>query len=212
MRHTGYQGRTGVFELLVTDDAIRAQIHNKASEAEIRDAALKAGMVLMRDDGERLVREGITSREELVRVTRDGVQLRAQALVPLKVDPVVAGETDWVRRFEGGLLRAARVQWREAGDLDPADRRAGGLGPAAGARADRAGRRSRGRKQRNLVAALRAEVNGGTSFAKALAQHPREFSEIYCAVIGAGEQSGNLGWCWSAWPTTWRKARRLRPN
>ena len=69
--HTGYQGRTGVFELLVTDEAIRAQIHNRASEAEIRDAALKAGMVLMRDDGERLVREGITSREELVRVTRE---------------------------------------------------------------------------------------------------------------------------------------------
>ena len=69
--HTGYQGRTGVFELLVTDDAIRAQIHNRASEAQIRDAAIKAGMTLMRDDGERLVQMGITSREELVRVTRD---------------------------------------------------------------------------------------------------------------------------------------------
>jgi general secretion pathway protein E len=68
---TGYQGRTGVFELLVTDDAIRAQIHHRASEADIRAAAIKAGMRLMRDDGERLVREGITSREELVRVTRD---------------------------------------------------------------------------------------------------------------------------------------------
>ena len=69
--HTGYQGRTGVFELLVTNDATRAQIHNRASEAEIRDAALKAGMTLMRDDGERLIQAGITSREELVRVTRD---------------------------------------------------------------------------------------------------------------------------------------------
>src|SRR5438552_494014 len=68
---TGYAGRTGVFELLVTDDAIRAQIHNRASEADIRNAALKAGMVLMRDDGERLVASGITSREELLRVTRD---------------------------------------------------------------------------------------------------------------------------------------------
>jgi general secretion pathway protein E len=68
---TGYQGRTGVFELLVTDDAIRAQIHNRTSEADIRDAALKAGMKLMRDDGERLVRAGVTSREELMRVTRD---------------------------------------------------------------------------------------------------------------------------------------------
>ncbi len=47
-------------------------------------------------------------------------------------------------------------------------------------------------KQRNLVAALRAEVNAGSSFAVALGQHPREFSSIYQAVIGAGEQSGNL--------------------
>jgi len=68
---TGYAGRSGVFELLVTDDAIRAQIHNRASEADIRSAALAGGMTLMRDDGERLVQLGVTSREELVRVTRD---------------------------------------------------------------------------------------------------------------------------------------------
>jgi general secretion pathway protein E len=68
---TGYQGRSGVFELLLTDDSIRAQIHSRASEADIRAAALAAGMVLMRDDGERLVQLGLTSREELVRVTRD---------------------------------------------------------------------------------------------------------------------------------------------
>ncbi|GHC75172.1 type II secretion system protein GspE [Pseudorhodoferax aquiterrae] len=69
--HTGYQGRTGVFELLVADDAIRAQVHNRASEADIRAAAQRNGMLLMREDGERLVAAGITSREELLRVTRD---------------------------------------------------------------------------------------------------------------------------------------------
>jgi general secretion pathway protein E len=68
---TGYQGRTGVFELLATNDAIRAQIHHQAPEAELRAAALQGGMTLMRDDGERLVQSGITSREELLRVTRD---------------------------------------------------------------------------------------------------------------------------------------------
>ena len=68
---TGYAGRSGVFELLVTDDAIRAQIHSRASEADIRTAALAGGMSLMRDDGERLVAAGLTSREELLRVTRD---------------------------------------------------------------------------------------------------------------------------------------------
>jgi general secretion pathway protein E len=60
-----------VFELLVTDDGIRAQIHNRAAEADVRSAAQTAGMMLMREDGERLVQQGLTSREELLRVTRD---------------------------------------------------------------------------------------------------------------------------------------------
>ena len=68
---TGYAGRTGIFELLITDDALRAQIHAKQSEASIRDAAVAGGMVLMREDGERLVQLGITRAEELLRVTRD---------------------------------------------------------------------------------------------------------------------------------------------
>ena len=69
---TGYAGRTGVFELLLTDDAIRAQIHGQASEADIRQAALASGMVLMRADGQRLVDSGITTRGEIVRGTRAG--------------------------------------------------------------------------------------------------------------------------------------------
>ncbi|NIC42239.1 type II secretion system ATPase GspE [Aquabacterium sp. A08] len=69
--HSGYAGRTGIHELLVADDALRALVHNQAAEAEVRAAALAGGTVLMRDDGERLVRDGTTSREELLRVTRD---------------------------------------------------------------------------------------------------------------------------------------------
>ncbi|MDR7308192.1 ATPase, T2SS/T4P/T4SS family [Rhodoferax saidenbachensis] len=69
--HTGYTGRTGVFELLRMTDAIAELVHHNASEAEIRTAGLADGMVALRDDGERLVRSGLTSREELVRVVRD---------------------------------------------------------------------------------------------------------------------------------------------
>ncbi len=47
--------------------------------------------------------------------------------------------------------------------------------------------------QRDLVAALRAEVNSGVSLGKALANHPGEFSELYTAVINSGEQTGRLG-------------------
>jgi general secretion pathway protein E len=68
---SGYKGRTGVYELLVVDEAIQGLIHARASEQEIIKAAVANGMRSMRDDGERLVGEGITSLEEVVRVTRD---------------------------------------------------------------------------------------------------------------------------------------------
>ena len=50
---------------------IRAQIHEQASEAEIRASAQRDGMQLMREDGERWVRDGITSEAELLRVTKE---------------------------------------------------------------------------------------------------------------------------------------------
>jgi general secretion pathway protein F len=48
-------------------------------------------------------------------------------------------------------------------------------------------------RQRHLLATLRAEVNAGSGFARALEAHPREFEKVYTAVIAAGEQSGALG-------------------
>ena len=68
---TGYQGRVGVYELLQTTDDIRAQIHNRASEADIRQAAQKVGMKTMREDGERWLRDGTTTQAEVLRVTKD---------------------------------------------------------------------------------------------------------------------------------------------
>ena len=68
---TGYQGRVGVYELLTTTDKIREQIHNQASEAEIFKAAKADGMQTMREDGERWLQQGVTSQEELMRVTKE---------------------------------------------------------------------------------------------------------------------------------------------
>jgi len=69
--HTGYTGRTGVFELFEVDDALRAAIHARAAEAELRQLALAAGMRTMRQDGQRYIDAGVTSLAELLRVTRD---------------------------------------------------------------------------------------------------------------------------------------------
>src|SRR3569833_4102080 len=69
--HTGYQGRVGVYELLLTTDEIRAQIHDRASEAEIRASGQRNGMRTMREDGERWLADGTTTQAELLRVTKD---------------------------------------------------------------------------------------------------------------------------------------------
>ena len=69
--HTGYQGRTGIFELLSVDYTLRERIHSRAAESELLSAAKRQGMTSMREDGEHLVAQGITSAQELLRVTRD---------------------------------------------------------------------------------------------------------------------------------------------
>jgi general secretion pathway protein E len=69
--HTGYKGRTGVYELMVADDHVRSLIHERAAESQLLAAAQQAGLRSMREDGERLVSEGITSAEEVIRVTRE---------------------------------------------------------------------------------------------------------------------------------------------
>ena len=68
---TGYKGRTGVYELMRVDEHVQALVHNRAPEQELVAAARAAGLKSMREDGDRLVRAGITSLEEVIRVTRD---------------------------------------------------------------------------------------------------------------------------------------------
>ena len=119
--------------------------------------------------------------------------LRAQALVPLAVEPVAVppagGASAWGQRlFTRPVFNATglAVWTRQLAGLVasglPLER-------ALTALADEA----EDERQHHLVAALRAEVNAGSTFARALTLHPREFSDIYCAVIGAGEASGSLG-------------------
>ena len=69
--NSGYKGRTGVYELMVAGDAVRALIHNRASESELAASAQAGGLRPMRADGQRLIDAGITSLEEVLSVTRD---------------------------------------------------------------------------------------------------------------------------------------------
>ena len=68
---TGYKGRTGVYELMTADDELRELIHQKAPEQALIRMAEAGGLRSMREDGERLIVEGITSAEEVLRVTRE---------------------------------------------------------------------------------------------------------------------------------------------
>ncbi|MBW8846300.1 MAG: type II secretion system ATPase GspE [Burkholderiales bacterium] len=68
---TGYKGRTGVYELMVANDEVRGLIHNRAAESQLQAAAETAGLRSMREDGDRLIQSGVTSLEEVLRVTRE---------------------------------------------------------------------------------------------------------------------------------------------
>ncbi|KGH31828.1 type II secretion system inner membrane protein GspF [Comamonas testosteroni] len=119
-------------------------------------------------------------------------QLRSQALVPLQVEPVAAGQGRGRTGASGWLTRPAF----NSTSLAVWTRQLSGL-VSSGLPIERAlaalAEEAEDERQHQLVAALRAEVNAGSSFARALEQHPREFSDIFCAVIGAGESSGSLG-------------------
>ena len=116
-------------------------------------------------------------------------QLRAQALVPLDVSPVVgeaagAAGARFRRRVFGSTALAVWTRQLAGlvGSSLPLER-------ALTALADEA----EDPRQRELVAHLRSEVNAGSPFARALAGAPREFDDVYRAVVAAGEQSGALG-------------------
>lgn len=124
--------------------------------------------------------------------------LRAQALVPLLVEPINSSAKPGVSaqsRPHAGVALFKRRVFSSTG-LSIWTRQLAGL-VSSGLPLERAltalTEEAEEEPQRDLVAGLRSEVNAGSSFARALAQHSGEFSDIYVAVISAGEQSGNLG-------------------
>jgi type II secretory ATPase GspE/PulE/Tfp pilus assembly ATPase PilB-like protein len=65
---TGYKGRLGLHELLVSDDDIRLMVFRKAKSIEVRDEAVKKGMILLKQDGVRKVLNGLTDLKEVLSV------------------------------------------------------------------------------------------------------------------------------------------------
>ncbi|MCZ2290347.1 MAG: type II secretion system inner membrane protein GspF [Burkholderiales bacterium] len=117
-------------------------------------------------------------------------QLRARALVPLALTPLAesaAGTSDGLRFTRRVFTNAGLTVWT---------RQLAGL-VASGLPLERAltalAEESEDERARELISHLRSEVNAGSSLARALATAPREFDEVYRAVVAAGEQSGALG-------------------
>lgn len=69
--HTGYKGRVALFELLNVDDKLRKLIIDKAPQGEIKLNARSSGMVSLMADGIEKVRQGLTTIEEVLRVTHE---------------------------------------------------------------------------------------------------------------------------------------------
>ncbi|NDY92782.1 type II secretion system inner membrane protein GspF [Ideonella livida] len=115
--------------------------------------------------------------------------LRGQGLTPLTVESVVVAQAE-----TGGL--SLRRKAFSASGLTVWTRQLAGL-VAAGLPLERAlsalADEADEPRQRELIAHLKSEVNAGQPFARALASAPREFDDIYRAVVAAGEASGALG-------------------
>jgi type II secretory ATPase GspE/PulE/Tfp pilus assembly ATPase PilB-like protein len=70
-RGTGYRGRTGIYELFPISEDARSLILRRAPTRDIRRAALEAGMVTLRLDGWAKACAGVTTVEEVLRVTQE---------------------------------------------------------------------------------------------------------------------------------------------
>jgi type IV pilus assembly protein PilB len=69
--NTGYKGRIGIYETLEISDAISEMILKKSSASEIHEQAINQGMITMLEDGFIKAKNGITSIEEIMRVTKE---------------------------------------------------------------------------------------------------------------------------------------------
>ncbi len=69
--NTGYRGRTGIYELLTVNDKVRSMIVQNLSSSEIRNSGIENGMTTLRLDGASKFLQGLTSLEEVVRITQD---------------------------------------------------------------------------------------------------------------------------------------------
>jgi len=69
-KHTGYKGRTAIYEMLVMNDAIRELVLKRASSDQIKTKALALGMRTLRQDGWEKITRGITTPSEVIRVTQ----------------------------------------------------------------------------------------------------------------------------------------------
>src|SRR5439155_979401 len=74
--HTGYRGRIGIYEVMKVTDKLRRLIAAKATEDQIRDAAVAGGMITLGEDGLSKVKSGITTPEELLRVVTEVREMR----------------------------------------------------------------------------------------------------------------------------------------
>lgn len=72
---TGYRGRTGIYELLVLDDDVRRLIGAKADSSAIKQAAIAKGMITLKQEGAAKVAQGVTTTEEVMRITQQEIEI-----------------------------------------------------------------------------------------------------------------------------------------
>src|SRR4030095_14172327 len=195
-RHTGYRGRTPIYELLVLDDPVRDSIMQRANANMIKTTAVQRGMHTLLQNGARKVLEGRTTAEEILRVTQESeavvnadstraarVKLRQSGLFTKELLETSAAETPERNRRLALLQTVRRVRPQDitvmtrqfatllAANLTVVD--------ALTALIEQTENRT---LQRTLIQ-VRESVLEGSSLATALGQHRRVFAQLFVNMV-----------------------------
>jgi len=87
---TGYKGRTGIFELMILDDELRDMIIQNAPLTALRNKACAKGMKLLREEGLEKVLKGITTWDEVMKVTEEKVEVKPVITEPTRLERLPA--------------------------------------------------------------------------------------------------------------------------
>ena len=214
----GYVGRTGIFELFIMTDEIRHMITEKTDSQSIKNLASSKGMRTLRADGIEKVLKGITTLEEVLRVTQSEIRGGEKTMPIFQYKGYKSDGTETTGSIEADGLKDAVSKVKDSGlfpkevreyihrekrlflkrddaSLLPAITRQLSILLSSGVpllEALKSLAEDNKGSWKGILIGIREGIAGGSSLSRTMSEHKDIFPEFYMNMIAAGETSGNL--------------------